>query len=564
MDKPKKMGLCADDIWNVIKFEMESFQELTFEYSEFADYTGLKVNYDKLEVLRLGSLRKSDAKFTTTLPLKWSDGNIKILGVFVNAEYKEMVVNNYNMLLEKAAHRFNVWSTRGLSLLGKIQIVNVLINSLFVYKLQCLPTPDRNFFKKYKQMVSQFLWNGKKPKIAYDKLILSRERGGLELRDLQMVNDSLKIANFKKILVGNKPFWAGHMAEQIPMEYFSQVNMHSKHVYSNMGKSMLADLCYAWSKVNYYEPKNMKEIGQQGLWFNSFISARGKWFFDRNLFQAGVNKVIDLLDLDTGLLMPYEQFIELYPEIKCNFLRYQGIIKAVPKEWKRILLVNEPSVVDEERQNWMKKMLLPKTKASKFVYNTFRDKLPSRIDALAHLWSVELNTDIEPKYLSYCFRKINHITYCTKLRFFQYRMLGKTLTTNVKVSKWNEEVSDRCTFCKEKPETLYHLFIDCPCTKKLWKALTKWLGYFHDIKIILSKELIILCDSRIRNAKLINFVLMVTKYYIYKTRSLGGKIKFIDLMVDINKFKQIELLIAKRNDELYRYARKWNDFDVFY
>lgn len=39
-DKTKKVNQYVDDLWNVIKFEQESFNELIFEFSEFSDFTG--------------------------------------------------------------------------------------------------------------------------------------------------------------------------------------------------------------------------------------------------------------------------------------------------------------------------------------------------------------------------------------------------------------------------------------------------------------------------------------------------------------------------------------------
>ena len=47
--------------------------------------------------------------------------------------------------------------------------------------MQCLPTPSQAFFDSFKEIIMEFLWEGKTPKIRYDKLILSYEDGGLKL-----------------------------------------------------------------------------------------------------------------------------------------------------------------------------------------------------------------------------------------------------------------------------------------------------------------------------------------------------------------------------------------------
>lgn len=170
--KVKKLGLCADDMWNVIHFNEDSFIELLHKYSEFEDYFGLSINYDKTEILRIGSLHNSDVAFYSTLPLKWSDGPIKILGVSVHPVYNLLVKMNYNFMLEKVENLLNEWATRQLTPIGRICVVNSLVVSKFVYKFQSLPSPSKDFFAKIRKMICSFIWNNKKAKIAYSRLIM--------------------------------------------------------------------------------------------------------------------------------------------------------------------------------------------------------------------------------------------------------------------------------------------------------------------------------------------------------------------------------------------------------
>ena len=70
---------------------------------------------------------------------------------------------------------------------------------------------------------------------------------------------------------------------------------------------------------------------------------------------------------------------------------------------------------------------------------------------------------------------IYQTTKCSKLRFLQCRILNKKLTTNIKRSQWNNEVSLLCTFCGNTLETVLHIMLEGRKTKPLWKALNKWL-----------------------------------------------------------------------------------------
>lgn len=523
--------MCADDIWNVIEFDKDTFDELIFEYTEFEDFVGLRVNYNKSEILRLGSLRHSDAKFITTLPLKWSDGPLKILGTLITPNYANMVKINFDLILLNVEGLLKSWETRGLTLIGKIQVINSLANSRIAYKLQCLPSPSEEFFDKYKSLVTQFLWNGKKPKIAYNRLILSLDQGGLQLRDLRMVNDSLKVANFKKIFLPDRPFWCNYFETLVPLTdvHLSLINMRAADVKRNFNPSIFADMCVAWAKINYWSPDSVLDIFHQSLWFNSHVHVNHKWLFNREMYHNGIVKIIDIFNLDTGRFYDFETFQDMYPAVRIDFLKYHAACKAIPACWRDTLLKNEPGHRNQKRIDWMERLCHPKFKASKLAFRKIRDSLPTRMDALTRIWNNDLHISMQASDLSKHFKRINYLTFCSKLRFFQFRLLNKVLTTNVTVSKWNSEISNKCFFCNSTAETTVHIFVECTHVKKIWKALCKWLSYFHEIRITLSPQNIIFCNVSKRSARLINHVVLIAKFYIYRMRSTQGKLKFIDL-----------------------------------
>lgn len=561
-----KSGLCADDIWNTIQYDQSSFQELIHEYEEFSDFVGLKVNYDKTEILRIGSLHNTDAKFISTLPLKWSDGPIKILGTMIHPKYKTLVDENYEKILQNAKDIFNSWTTRAISLLGKIQVVNSLVNSKFVYQLQCLPTPDKKFFRKYKKIVRKFLWDGKKAKIAYDRLILDHGEGGLRLRDLKMTADSLKIAALSRVWSDTPPIWAEHVGTIIPVEnnLIPNLCIKGEDVTKNLGPSIFTDMIEAWAKQNYVEPCNSKEVFQQILWCNSHITNNGKWIFQKEMYDSGIMKIIDLYDLDVGRFMTFPEFKQIHPDINITFLDYYAVTKAIPQAWVQLMLRNDMLNEVKSKQNkWLLEFRKNKKKVASFAYCFMRKHLPNKNEALTLIWNNDLKLKMTVKEMSRHFLQINNITLCTKLRFFQYRILSKTLILNVQAVKFVPNISAACSFCNQSPETTVHFFTECTVVKKVWKALKKWSSYFYKVPLDITAEKIIFCNEDKRNARYINLIILVTKFYLYKVRSAGYKPKFVDLVTEINKYKQIDRFIAIKNDKLYKYARKWDDFTVF-
>ena len=79
----KLLGQYVDDLWTATKYQRDSFNAQIRIFHEYQLVTGLAINYNKTEIMCVGSLQKSDAELYSGLPLKWSDGPITILGLSI-------------------------------------------------------------------------------------------------------------------------------------------------------------------------------------------------------------------------------------------------------------------------------------------------------------------------------------------------------------------------------------------------------------------------------------------------------------------------------------------------
>ena len=102
---------------------------------------GHKVNYDKTCIYRIGSLKNTNAKLYTTKNIKWSDGNIEMLGITLsNCEQQNCnSFNSFNSGIDKMETVLVAWFHHNLTLMGKIVIINLLVASILVYKMMILP-----------------------------------------------------------------------------------------------------------------------------------------------------------------------------------------------------------------------------------------------------------------------------------------------------------------------------------------------------------------------------------------------------------------------------------------
>ena len=154
----------VDDTALCILFCEESLQEVVNVLETFYQNTGLKANYEKTMIYRLGSAKRQK-KLNVSATFKWTDGHIDMLGVILDSD---RVFDNYVQIVDKVEGILQTWKIRHLTLMGKVTMLNSLIGSLFVYRMQVLPSIDTTLVARIVKIIQEFTWNGRKPKLRYE------------------------------------------------------------------------------------------------------------------------------------------------------------------------------------------------------------------------------------------------------------------------------------------------------------------------------------------------------------------------------------------------------------
>ena len=188
-----KSGQFADDTNLFSLYDRLSLQAVVDTLQIFETNTGLKLNYDKSNVYRIGSLKNSDAKLYTTKTLNWTNESISILGIDITYANKDMSNLNYSKIIEKIRSITSTWNKRDPSLFGRVMIVNQLIASLFVYKMNVLLDIPDYILDQANKIIADFLWKEKTHRIVYDILFTHKKMGGLKVVNLQKKDYALKV-----------------------------------------------------------------------------------------------------------------------------------------------------------------------------------------------------------------------------------------------------------------------------------------------------------------------------------------------------------------------------------
>ena len=91
-------------------------------------------------------------------------------------------------------------------------------------------------------------------------------------------------------------------------------------------------------------------------------------------------------------------------------------------------------------------------------------------------WEGELALNFDAGDSYKFFISLYKCTRSTSVRAFQYLFIHRALVTNVQLFKWKMKETDLCTFCKNSPESIIHLFWHCPLISALWSKIKDWLG----------------------------------------------------------------------------------------
>ena len=542
-----KLTQYADDTNLFTLYNVESLNSIIYTFSEVQKQTGLKINYDKTSIYRIGSIRHSDAKLYTLKPFKWETDPISLLGVDITHNFADLVHRNYNQVFKKLDKIIELWGNRNLSLHGKIITVNVLMSSQFVYKLACLNSPTNDHYNQYKKTIRNFIWEGKNPKIAYSTLISSISEGGVKLVDLERKDKALKIQWIKRIKTNNSLANLAYYFLPDIGELLWQCNLHPADVKSIMPKeNFWQNVLSAWCTYNFSIASNLNSVLNSLLWYNSEIKVNHKPIFYKRCFKKGILYIKDIVDIRTNEFLTFGALVAKYGNT-ITFVEYNGLISSIPRSMKQILRQNVAN--DNLTYVYQYENLLGKNQDSKYFYTKFIEN-ENVIPALSEKWQNLLQTAIDSETISKNLLNIGNITLSTKLRSFLYRLTHFAIMTNTKLYEWNVVDSELCTFCNTEPETYVHLFWECPVAKQLWNQIEIWVKNKANRNITPSCKKILLCKLSANNLDCVNSICLITLQYIYGSRCLKKIPNFAQLKSLILDEQNVEKYIATKNNNL--------------
>ena len=323
----------ADDMDIFSSNSERSLKAIFHELDSFKSQSGFTISYEKTTLYRIGSLRHSSAQLYNMSQVAWSNQDITVLGVTI--AHDDLVQKNYKGIILKAEKVLSAWQNRGLSLIGKIQVINTLVASLFVYKMMVLPLIPCNIVKQMENLFRNYIWGGKKSKIALNILQNSKSEGDLNLVNLKKRNMALK-ATWPKILHYEDQYAQlvyGIMGCSKLKDDIWRCNLNQEDVQKvGITDPFWRDVVKCWSEYNVYQEFR---IENQIIWYNSNIKIAKQPFIWGDAYSKGLIFVHQLFDNKS-----FKTFRQLSEEFGLNWMNCRNLIVAIPKESKNFFLLH--------------------------------------------------------------------------------------------------------------------------------------------------------------------------------------------------------------------------------
>ena len=551
-----KINQYADDTSLILDGSEHSLRHSLNLLDQYAKFSGLKPNIEKTRCIWLGNKKYSEDRLCRDIPLIWSKEPFKFLGIIFSINLKEMERLNFDSKISEIKNLINSWSRRLLTPVGKITVVKSIILSRLTHLFISLPNPSEKIISNLEQDLFRFVWSNKPHKIGRNIIMQNYEEGGLNMVNIRCFIKAMKMSWVDRLI--NDDSLLTELFELNVFErkenFFSVGAELLNYVSCNIKNEFWKDVINAFYELRDIIQNQSSETDflYEEIWYNKKIKVDKKPVFYKAWADKKIMYIYDLYD-QNGNLLNYDNFCAKF-NFRPPITHFYGIVRSISKVWHNLRI--RQNIILPNFKNYIR--LIYKNKQSKkTLYQIFLSNVKN-LKKINHIskWRNDLNFNIEDSDIS----KINLIpivmTTDTKMRWFQYKIIHRSLATNVILNKMNIRQSDLCSFCLLEKETIFHLFCDCDFVKSFWEQFKNWICTNAEDISLNNFEIIF---GKVKNKKYscLNLLITLAKYHIYKQKFKNSRPLFFNFKLEIQYYYKLEKFIYKKNNREREFTIKW-------
>ena len=529
----------ADDLDLCLEHDQQSFDRVLHHFHEFRQNTGFQLSYEKTSIYRVGSLRKSKSQLYTVQEMNWTNDPIRVLGIDIYPTKVEAASKNYGKCKVKVHDVINSWKNRSLSIIGKINVINTLIASLYVFPMSVLQLIPLSEIKELHNIIEGYIWNHHRPKIPLDILQLSKKDGGVNLVNFRWKDLSLKTAWVRSVMCNEYPSNFVYGMLHPIKENIWTCNLKPCHIPAMVKSSsqFWKDVLFAWCTYHYF----VEIRGDQIKWLNSNICIEKTPVWWEKAYNSGLVYVSQLYP--NGHPISAVDAKEMYSLSK---MQLNSLLSALPVYIRKFLKENLfPHFADAKYAKFM-----AAGRPINYVYRALQEHSSGKEKAerMQQRWHDNWNISINvPEEVA----QIGKYSLSTKLQSFQLRLIYLAVVTNVNLRRWKLKESDMCSFCDKESETVLHLFFECECVQPILRTVAR---KYNEIT---GKEVQLDLSQVMFGRGILGCLVLIYKQYVYRNRCLQKKLCAYEYVREVNHTMNIEKYYAVKEGKLKRYFCKW-------
>ena len=557
-----KISQLADDT-TIFVSDFNSVRNVLNLVNTFHGVSGLKLNIEKTVAKCIGSLHKYNCN--NMFNLNWSDGPVHTLGVTISKDAREILETNFDARLKMFGNILDIWNTRGLSLKGKVTILKSLAIPKLLYPMSVLPVPN-NVVKTVDNMIIDFIWSKRRPKIKKDVIMQNIENGGIKVPHFASMVEANRLTWIKRIVGHSSAKWKyilGDLVKPYTLSEFSECHLDD-HTINSIGMPFYTQVYEVWNKCRKH-PDSKKEYLEQIIWNNRFIQLpvhpRKKIMKSLQwpqLYKAGIVKVKHLFNQNLSFI-DLSHFCKAN-NIKYNFIQLLQLRKAIPLSWVTDITANA-QLIDNTDNSYM---LIGDTDTVSDIFQTTTKKIYDHLTYKRYVRPTALNKwlgvfEIVEEDWKDIFKQPYFATRETKLQSLQYKIIHRIFPCK----KWLhiQTVADTpyCDFCDNEVDDIVHYFFGCSTLNNLWSHLERWWNRTADYQVkVTPKHIIFGFYYDNESFSNVNYVLLLAKWYIKCQRYHERHIDFYSFLSVLKQHLLTEKYICTSSNKMHLFNKKWS------
>ena len=549
-----KLSQFADDTALCLDGSEESFTEAIQILQFYADLSGLKMNYEKTQVVWIGCRKKCGIKYLRDMNFCWDPGTFRYLGISFSVDVDQIVQLNYENKMDDINKILHVWNKRYLTPFGKITVLKTLVLSKLVFLFLNIPDPPDQLLKDINNMCFKFLWSGKQSKINKRTMCQAYKNGGLKMLDLYSTLTALKISWLRRISVASESplkslvhslFPAFGQLPRLGVEY---VNIIMQDNFNAFWRDVLKHYKRLCSKCL---PTISSEFKAEPIFYNVNILVGNHIVFLKDWLRIGIYQIKHILNENGGYLK-LEEFKLKFPDIQINFLKYRGLIEAIKKFQRKANITLTLDVEQQLSRGWKAIHQGNKQVTDLLLHENF---VPPSINK----W----NNTFDNLEWNKIFNNCHRITKDCQLKWFQLRLVYRILPTNKFLFTRKIIDSSKCSICDKEDETIVHLLWQCEYVLKFWNDLLQVLKTtcIHLADLVFSPLLVLFgVKDNAYPDEAISFIILIAKFFIYKCKWNQDKPEITVFFRFLKYRYALEKNVYMKNYQLLLFTQIWQPY----